>query len=393
MMGVIADDLTGAAELGAVGLRHGLRSEIVLQGQPSGQADLVCMDTDSRSCAPEEAGRRAAAAVNRLITSGADWLYKKVDSVLRGPVVAELEAILKQLRLRRALLVPANPSLGRTIHNGQYFVRGNPIHETEFRCDPEYPRTSSSVRDMVGTPVTFPVHVCGVDDAMPDHGIIIGEACTADDLRQWAGRRNSSLLLAGAAEFFGALLAATGHTVLSSPAPVVGAPAGTNELFVCGTTSDSARAFVRASLERGIPVFSLPAELAQGAELAPSVLETIARQAASAFESSRRVLLNIGLPPVGERAIAKRLASDLTQLAERVLRRGHVGHVYAEGGATAVELFRRMGWFRLTVLQELAPGVATLGPQPGNSPRVTIKPGTYSWPHQVQHPSLLTPAS
>ena len=29
MIGVIADDLTGAAETGAVGLRHGLRAEVI----------------------------------------------------------------------------------------------------------------------------------------------------------------------------------------------------------------------------------------------------------------------------------------------------------------------------------------------------------------------------
>ncbi len=33
MIGVIADDLTGAAELGAVGLRHGLQAEIIEAGQ------------------------------------------------------------------------------------------------------------------------------------------------------------------------------------------------------------------------------------------------------------------------------------------------------------------------------------------------------------------------
>ena len=41
MIGVIADDLTGAAELGAVGLRHGLSAEVVLSGEPTPGIDLV----------------------------------------------------------------------------------------------------------------------------------------------------------------------------------------------------------------------------------------------------------------------------------------------------------------------------------------------------------------
>src|ERR1035437_1401499 len=91
MIGVIADDLTGAAELGAIGLRHGLRAEIVRSGKPSGAADLVCVDTDSRACAPAEAAKRAAAAAKLLRAAGAKWIYKKVDSVLRGQVTAEVE--------------------------------------------------------------------------------------------------------------------------------------------------------------------------------------------------------------------------------------------------------------------------------------------------------------
>ena len=97
MIGVIADDLTGAAELGAVGLRHGLRAEIVRSGKPSGRADLVCVDTDSRSCEPAAAAKRAAAAAKMLRAAGAKWIYKKVDSVLRGQVTAEVEAVMKQL--------------------------------------------------------------------------------------------------------------------------------------------------------------------------------------------------------------------------------------------------------------------------------------------------------
>src|SRR5262245_30218686 len=75
MIGVISDDLTGAAELGAVGLRNGLAAEIVAAGEPSGQADLVCMDTSSRSCPPEEAARRVAAAARTLNGAGAKWIY------------------------------------------------------------------------------------------------------------------------------------------------------------------------------------------------------------------------------------------------------------------------------------------------------------------------------
>ena len=58
MIGVIADDLTGAAELGAVGWRLGLRAEILTNNHLDTTADLACMDTDSRSCTQDEAAKR-----------------------------------------------------------------------------------------------------------------------------------------------------------------------------------------------------------------------------------------------------------------------------------------------------------------------------------------------
>src|SRR5439155_14872627 len=155
MIAVIADDLTGAAELGAVGDRYGLNAEVVtgmLAPAPAGNAaaDLICIDTDSRSCSPEEARRRVGQVAKALLASGARWIYKKVDSVLRGHVVAEIESLMSELGVKRAFLLPANPTLGRVIRDGQYFIRQKPLHETEFRIDPQYPRRESSVRSLLG---------------------------------------------------------------------------------------------------------------------------------------------------------------------------------------------------------------------------------------------------
>lgn len=80
---------------------------------------------------------RAACGLRHL---RARWIYNKTDSVLRGNVTHEVEAVIQALGLDGVLLVPANPSLGRTIEGGRYFVRGRPLHETEFARDPRHQR-------------------------------------------------------------------------------------------------------------------------------------------------------------------------------------------------------------------------------------------------------------
>ncbi len=382
MIGVIADDLTGAAELGVIGLRHGLRAEIVVTGEPSGEADLVCVDTDSRSCAAEEAGRRAAAAAKLLHEAGAHWIYKKVDSVLRGQVTVEVESVMQQLQLKRALLLPANPSLGRKIRDGRYFVRGRPIHKTEFAHDPEYPRTSAQVLQLLSPSVTAPICVSHLRDPLPDTGIVIGEAATAQDVQRWVSLRDSRTLSAGGSEFFGALLTAEWKETGSAPTRFCSNGAVRRELFICGTSSQSSRQFVKTAREQGTPVFSLPLELAWSAGFTPGAAEVISQRVISTFQSEARVILQVGLPPVRTASVARRLAEHLVQIAELVLRRLEVDHVCAEGGATAAELVRRMGWTRLCTLAEPAPGVATLAIEGNSSQRLTVKPGTYAWPEQ-----------
>ncbi|HTY89502.1 MAG TPA: four-carbon acid sugar kinase family protein [Candidatus Acidoferrum sp.] len=382
MIGVIADDLTGAAELGAVGLRHGLRAEIVLWGEPSGDADLVCVDTDSRSCASEEAGRRAASAARLLRAAKARWIYKKVDSVLRGQVTAEVESVMRQLRLKRALLLPANPSLGRKIRDGRYFVGGRPIHKTEFARDPEHPRTSAQVLRLVTPSSSTPICVSRPGDSLPGRGIVIGEAATAQDVQLWANCRDTRTLSAGGSEYFGMLLTAEKKKPAASEANGSLHDASGRELFVCGTSSQSSRKFVKAARAGGTPVFSLPMELAWRPEFTPGAAEVISERVVAAFQSQARVVLNVGLPPVREVAMARLLSEHLVQIAERVLRQVDVGHVYAEGGATATELVRRMGWGRLKVVSEPAPGVATLAIEGQPVRWLTVKPGTYAWPEQ-----------
>ena len=42
-----------------------------------------------------------------------------------------------------------------------------------------------------------------------------------------------------------------------------------------------------------------------------------------------------------------------------------------------------MGWQRLAVKSELAPGVVTLSVIDGGAPLLTIKPGSYAWPESL----------
>ena len=98
--------------------------------------------------------------------------------MLRGPVAAELTALMGALGFDRCLLIPANPGLGRVISGSLYLVNGVPLHETDFRLDPEYPATTANVLERVAAsglegPVSSQsLCVCASDEALPESGFI-----------------------------------------------------------------------------------------------------------------------------------------------------------------------------------------------------------------------------
>jgi uncharacterized protein YgbK (DUF1537 family) len=383
MIGVIADDLTGAAELGGIGIRHGLSAEVIRGGRIRSERELLCVDTDSRSCPPREAARRAATAATQLQKAGAIWIYKKVDSVLRGNVIAEVRAIRNALGLRSVLLIPANPRFGRQIHQGRYYVNGKPIHRTDFARDPEYPRSSSKVLEMLGARKADAVTVSRLKENTPTSGIVLGEVSSSADVQQWATRRSAEMLPAGGAEFFGALLKVMSpvEKKISAVKNVRKRIGGFRELFVCGSASDFTFEFVNVSRKNRTPVFSLLGRSDGKFSLTASFLERIAEQAVLAFQSQPRVILAIGRPLIEKRGVGHDLTTALVEIANLVLVRTQLDHVYAEGGATAAKLVQRLGWNRMTVVRELAPGVTTLSFPDRERPLLTIKPGSYpGWP-------------
>ena len=382
MIGVIADDLTGAAEIGAVGWRHGLRAEVLLAGAPSVNADLICVDTDSRACLASEAAQRVAAAAKLLRAAGAKWIFKKTDSVLRGNVTAELEAVVHQLGLQGVLLVPANPSLGRTIVDGKYFVHGRLIHETGFAHDPQHPRLSPNVVELIASSLELPVCVRKLAEPLPTCAIVIGEVTDAVAVSAWAARRDEGWLLAGGAEFFTECLRSRERVggaaakIKDETPPVVSC-----EFFLCGSASAATQRFVAAEQERGVAVFGLSEKLLKGEALMAAEVAELAAQITLTLQAEQRVVWQVGLPLTDGHA--EFFGAQLVRVATKVLQHTSGAHVFAEGGATAVALARDMGWTQLRVVGELAPGVATLVVVGDESQRLTIKPGSYAWPADV----------
>jgi uncharacterized protein YgbK (DUF1537 family) len=143
---VVADDLTGALDTAGQWTRSGLRTFIMLGAAPVPDAEAVAIHTASRAATAGQAYRRAKEAGQRLRKR---YVYKKVDSTLRGNIGAEVEGLLDGLGLPKALLAPTFPAAGRTVEGGILRVHGVPLDETEFSRDSQCPARESHVPTLV----------------------------------------------------------------------------------------------------------------------------------------------------------------------------------------------------------------------------------------------------
>ena len=206
MIAVIADDLSGAAEIAGIALRFELSVEIAFEVNENTTADVLIISTDTRSMDVAAAINMTEVVVTNLIKLNPAWIYKKIDSVLSGHVFAEIQTQLAICKNKAVFIIPANPSMGRTIINGHYYIQDVPIHLTGFASDPEFAINNSLVKTFLRQESEM-IDVKSIADGIPLNGIAIAEAASMNDMYAWAKMSiGSSVLLAGAGDFFQAIL-------------------------------------------------------------------------------------------------------------------------------------------------------------------------------------------
>jgi len=127
VIGLLADDLTGACDSAAPFLGEGrVLVSIWPAFAPDSSAACLAISTETRDGTPEEARTRSRQAVHLLLTAGANRIFRKVDSRLRGHLREELAGALDAWP-GRCLLAPALPAEGRLTVGGRQLVDGAAI--------------------------------------------------------------------------------------------------------------------------------------------------------------------------------------------------------------------------------------------------------------------------
>ena len=140
----LADDLTGALEVGAKFATEGVASVILTEATLPGTEPVMVIDTETRHLPPELAAARVTSVLRHAHKPGVRLIFKKTDSTLRGNIAAELEALVRFYGVR-VVYAPAYPAMGRTVKGGRLYLNGVPLEQTGFAKDPLNPIVDSCV--------------------------------------------------------------------------------------------------------------------------------------------------------------------------------------------------------------------------------------------------------
>ena len=349
---VIADDITGAAEIAGIAFEYGQQVRLVCGCDTAtnwNDTDVITViATDTRSMTAAD----AVAETRRVAAPFADgYIFKKTDSALRGHVVEELTALMETTGLRRAVYLPANPSKERIIREGTYYIKGVPIHKTDFSFDPEFPARTSVLEER------FP------DAAV--HGIIMPDAENEGDIiRTVREYDDGRTIFAGAADLFKIVLSF--HKELRRNRQKEALPTSGFSLILCGSTQSK-------PLNLGIPIAPMPREVYDGEQGADEWLQKLD----DSWPTAKGLILTIPHTHRTGKEVAVHLRTVMAEMTEHLVARHRPDQLIIEGGATAWATLRALGWTQFDIRRQIAPGVVQMSAPSGTL--VTLKPGSYPW--------------
>lgn len=180
---IVADDLTGANDTGAVLAKNGLQVatlDVVEDLDHYQDYDALAFHTDSRGLKAKEAYQRVYDTTKSVVDSKLkpQFFSKRCDSTLRGNIGSEIDGMLDALPDKTiAMVAPGFPDSDKIIIGDYLLVGGTPVEKTDVRNDPTSPVTSSRVSRIVAKQCRRQVAVISIET------ILEGQAAIADNIK------------------------------------------------------------------------------------------------------------------------------------------------------------------------------------------------------------------
>jgi D-threonate/D-erythronate kinase len=385
---ILADDLSGAADAAVSALPAGLDAEVFLtaDGMRESHTAVVAVDLNTREVNAERARALTFRSLQEIRPRADLFLYRKVDSTLRGNVAVELAATRAAAGKRFTVFAPAFPGNRRTTVGGRVLVDGEPLEQTQF-WNTAIPRpdfaTQMADAGLIMESIPLETVRRGKQEIHRTISDLVGEGCTT--ILCDAERDEDLFQIAQAGFEFGpqSLFAGSGglakqlFKLFPAGELKIPVPRKLSELVLIAVgsfTSNSQIQFIKLRGVTGLQCFLLgPEEL----ETEPILQPELRRVLDSGQDLA--VAMNAGVTFPGAAKPSELLAELLAPLL------GLVGALVVTGGETCRALLECIGAQKLQLLDELEPGVS-LGFVSAPRPLlVVVKAGGFGDPNTLQN--------
>ncbi|KQT13283.1 3-oxo-tetronate kinase [Ramlibacter sp. Leaf400] len=384
VLGVIADDFTGATDVASMLVRAGMRTVQVI-GVPDGpvpEADAVVVALKSRTTPAADAVRESLAALRWLQAGGARQFYFKYcstfDSTAQGNIGPVAEALLDALGSDFAIACPAFPENGRTVFRGHLFVGDELLSDSGMRHHPLTPMADASLVRVLQAQSRGKVGLVRYDDVARGEAatrecfdrlraqgvrLAVADAIGNDDLKTLAAAcAGLPLITAGSGVALGLPAVYQAQGWIQPDAAAADLPSvGGHAAVLSGSCSTATNAQVKHWIEAGRPALQVDAlALAQGQPLAERALDwarpllaagPVLVYATEAADRVREVQSTLGAGRAGQ------LVEDcLAQVARGLVDLG-VRRLVVAGGETSGAVVQALGATQLRIGGPIDPGV------------------------------------
>ncbi len=389
ILGVIADDHTGATDVASMLVRSGLRTVQII-GVPTastepGDVDAVVIALKSRTIAPAEAIEQSLAALRWLQQRGVQRFYFKYcstfDSTAKGNIGPVADALMQALGTHYSMACPAFPENQRTIFKGHLFVGDVLLSDSGMRNHPLTPMTDANLVRVLQAQSRCKVGLLShlqvakgaaslkqlveqkvADAAKESPGVIdIADAITNDDLMVLGhALADLPLVTAGSGLALGLAAAYIARGLVKADAHAAQLPvAGGKAVVISGSCSVATNAQVKHWIAAGKPAIKVDArEIAGGQPVAQRVLDWHAQQ-------TETCLIYATSPPeevaalqkeFGANSLGEQIEHGFAQIAQGLIAQ-QVRRFVVAGGETSGAVVNALGVQSLKIGETIDPGV------------------------------------
>lgn len=387
-VGIIADDYTGAADAGVQFAKKGLRTSILTDPQRISEVakrvDVIVVDTESRLDSKEIAYKKVALVSQELNQIGVDFLYKKVDSTLRGNIGVEIDSVVDALNVSMVILCPAYPKNGRITVGGFHLLNQDLIENTEMAKDPKSPVEESHIPTLVRAQSKY--KVSHIDISTVSKGfkalqkeitkhqnrgsrITVVDAMSQGDLKVIAktvSTLNQPLLVCGSAGLAEELPEALNLTRSEGKMVVViaGSVSAVTAQQILKAEKSLNMKVVEVGMrqvfmgerERSLEVSRVVEKVQEAFDEREDVAIRWAESQSSA-EEIKRFGRKLGLE---DDAMRKGIGGVLGEISLAIINGGRVGGMVLSGGETAFNVYEALNILETQVEEEVLPGIPIL---------------------------------